>query len=428
MIGFWERNVPVFDVPLRTRTLYALGGLFLLAFGLVTYRELAGLGPVSGMNDAYAWGIWKTFNVMTLTGLGSGAFSIGMTAYLFGRHNLHKVMRVACLTSFLAYLSGMTLLAIDVGRPWNMYYVLMPWTWNYHSPLLEVAVCMPLYAMLPLFLENVPPVLEWVHEYRPSLRQPVEKATAIMSKFYPLVVGLAYILPAMHQSSLGALMLLAGDRVHPLWQTPFLPLLYVWAATFMGYSCVAGTLLFCTLVWRRPMDLDILREMSRITCYIIIAWLVFRLSDILFSGKLGLAFHFNQYTVLFWIEMAILTLAAITLWDSAKLKNARMMFHAHLIAAVGGMMYRFDPTTLAFNPKSGAFYFPTAMEILVALGFVSAAILAFAIAAKKLAILPAPISYWYDYEKEVLATTAEPQLSATGKALAAQQDLLTQPE
>ena len=141
MIGFWERNVPVFDVPWRTRTMYVLTGLFLLAFGLVSYRELAGLG--------------------------SGAFSIGMTAYLFGRHKLHAVMRTACLTSFLAYLSGMTLLAVDVGRPWNMYLVLMPWKWNYHSPLLEVAVCMPLYAMFPLFLENVPPVVEWVHEFRP---------------------------------------------------------------------------------------------------------------------------------------------------------------------------------------------------------------------------------------------------------------------
>ncbi|MGE5110179.1 MAG: NrfD/PsrC family molybdoenzyme membrane anchor subunit [Acidobacteriaceae bacterium] len=422
MIGFWERNVPVFDVPVRTRALYVLTGLFLLAFGLVTYRELAGLGPVSGMNDAYAWGIWKTFNVMTLTGLGSGAFSVGMTAYLFGRWRLHSVMRTACLTSLLAYISGMTLLAVDVGRPWNMYLVLMPWKWNYHSPLLEVAVCMPLYAMFPLFLENIPPVLEWLHEARPSARPIVEKATAIMAKFYPLVVGLAYILPAMHQSSLGALMLLAGDRVHPLWQTPFLPLLYVWAAAFMGFSCVAGTLLFCTLMWKRPMDLDVLREMGRITCYIIIAWLVFRFSDILFSGKLGLTFQFNQYAVLFWIEMVILTLAAITLWDSAKLKNARMMFHAHLIAAIGGMMYRFDPTTLAFNPKSGAIYFPTAMEILVALGFVSFAIAVFMIAAKKLAIIPAPLSYWYDYENEVLAKAPEPQLSRPGEALATAQD------
>jgi Ni/Fe-hydrogenase subunit HybB-like protein len=316
----------------------------------------------------------------------------------------------------------MTLLGVDVGRPWNMYLVLMPWRWNYHSPLLEVAVCMPLYAMFPLFLENIPPVLEWVHEFRPNFRPLVEKATAVMSKFYPLVVGLAYLLPAMHQSSLGALMLLAGDRVHPLWQTPFLPLLYVWAAAFMGFSCVAGTLLFCAIMWKRPMDLDILQELSRITCYVIVAWLVFRFSDLLVNGKIPLAFQFNQFAVLFWIEMVILVVAAVTLFDSAKLKNARMMFHAHLITAIGGMMYRFDPTTLAFKPKSGAFYFPTAMEILVALGFVSFAVAVFIVAAKKLAIIPAPISYWHDYEREVLANAPEPQLSTSGQALAAAQD------
>jgi len=86
------------------------------------------------------------------------------------------------------------------------------------------------------------------------------------------------------------------------------------------------------------------------------------------------------------------------------------------------MMYRFDPTTLAFKPKDGAFYFPTAMEILVALGFVSFAVAVFIVAAKKLSILPAPISYWHDYEREVLANTPEPQISASGQALAAAQD------
>ena len=90
-----------------------------------------------------------------------------------------------------------------------------------------------------------------------------------MVRFYPWIVGLAYLLPAMHQSSLGALMLLGGDRVYPLWQTPWLPLLYLWAAAFMGFSCVAGTLLFCSLMWKRPIDLDILSEMNRITAGLI---------------------------------------------------------------------------------------------------------------------------------------------------------------
>jgi len=170
MIEKWGRAVPVFDVPLWTRPFQVVCALAALALGLVTYRELAGLGPASGMNDAYAWGIWKTFNTMTLTGLGSGGFAVGIAAWLFRRHNLHVVMRTALLTSFLAYLSGLMLLGVDVGRPWNFYWILTPWRWNVHSPLLEVALCMPVYAMVPLLLENVPPVLDWVYTNRPQYR------------------------------------------------------------------------------------------------------------------------------------------------------------------------------------------------------------------------------------------------------------------
>ena len=55
------------------------------------------LGPVSGMNDAYGWGIWKTFNVMVLTALGSGAFAVGIAAWVFRRKKVHSLMRMALL-------------------------------------------------------------------------------------------------------------------------------------------------------------------------------------------------------------------------------------------------------------------------------------------------------------------------------------------
>ena len=122
----WDRCVPVFNVPLLTKPFKLICALGALALGLVTYRELSGLGPASGMNDAYAWGIWKTFNIMVLTGLGSGGFSIGIAAWIFRRHRLHVVMRTALLTSFLAYASGLMLLGVDVGRPWNFYWVVHP--------------------------------------------------------------------------------------------------------------------------------------------------------------------------------------------------------------------------------------------------------------------------------------------------------------
>ena len=100
--------------------------LTLVALLLTGYRELAGLGPVSGMNDAFGWGIWKTFNVMVLTALGSGAFAVGIAAWVFRRKKLHALMRMALLTSFLAYACGLLLLGIDAGRPWNFYWIVFP--------------------------------------------------------------------------------------------------------------------------------------------------------------------------------------------------------------------------------------------------------------------------------------------------------------
>ncbi|HWR16585.1 MAG TPA: Ni/Fe-hydrogenase cytochrome b subunit [Terriglobales bacterium] len=398
MIDRWERAVPVFNVPIWTKPFKALLGLGTVAVIITLYREVAGLGPVSGMNDAYAWGIWKTFNVMTLTGLGSGAFAIGISAWLFKKSKLHSVMRIALLTSFLAYLSGLILIGIDVGRPWNIIWLFTPWNWNPHSPLLEVMFCMPAYAMLPLFLENVPPVLEYFHRYKPETRQFVEKCERIMVKFYPFIVALAYILPAMHQSSLGALMLLGGDRVHGLWQSPFLPLLYVWAAAFLGVCCVAGTLLFCSLMWKRPYDMDVLVELNRLGAWLIGTWSLFRLLDLIISGRIKLAFALDIYAGLFWMEMAFLLVALYMLIDSAKMRDARLMFHAHVLVGVGGLLYRFNPTTLAFQAKPGAFYFPSALELLISLGFVALAIAGFSLAVKLLAILPAPNALWFQME------------------------------
>lgn len=398
MMARWERSVPVYDVPIWTRAFYVLCTVGALALGFTLYREIAGLGPATGLNDVYAWGIWKTFNVMVLTGLGSGGFSIGIAAWLFRRHRLHVVMRTALLTSFLAYLSGLTLLAVDVGRPWNMYWLLMPWKWNYHSPLLEVAFCMPLYALFPLLLENVPPGLEWFYKNKPQYRPLIEKAEKIMIKFYPYVVGLAYVLPAMHQSSLGALMLLGGHKVHALWQTPMLPLFYVWAAAFMGFSCVAGTLLFCTLVWNRKLDVEVLSEMNRITAWLIGTWLVARMVDLIARGQFVTALSLDIFSGLFWTEMLFLGVALFMLMDSARHQDAKLMFYAHTVAAVGGMLYRFNPTTLAFQPRPGAFYFPTVIELLISVGYVSIAVAAFAFLAKALAILPASNRDWYAME------------------------------
>ena len=392
----WERAVPVYGIPVVTRPFFVMGVLVVIALMFSAYRELAGLGPVSGMNDAYGWGIWKTFNIMVMTALGSGAFAVGIAAWVFRRKKLFPLMRMALLTSFLAYGCGLMLLGIDAGRPWNFYWILFPWNWNLHSPLAEVAICMSIYALIPLAIENLQPVLERYYYLTPRWRPQIEKINKVLHGYAPWIIGLAYILPMMHQSSLGALMLLAGQRVHPLWQTPWLPLLYVWAAAFMAFGCVAGTTMLCCLMWKRPFDREVLNEAANITGWLAFSWSALRVLDIIVRGVLGTAFAFDRFAGVFWLEMLLINGGAWILWRSIKSGSLQSMYNGYILSSVGGMIYRFSPTTLAFRPNPEALYFPAPIEVFMSLGFILLAVCGFLFAVKKLAILPAPTHLWHD--------------------------------
>jgi Ni/Fe-hydrogenase subunit HybB-like protein len=328
--------------------------------------------------------------------LGSGAFAVGIATWVFRRKRLHALMRMALLTSFLAYACGLLLLGIDAGRPWNFYWMLFPWKWNLHSPLAEVAICMSVYAMIPLAVENIPPVLERLWYFDSRLRPGVEKMERRLHFFFPWIIAAAYLLPGMHQSSLGALMLLAGGRVHPLWQTPWLPLLYLGAACFMSFGCVAGTTLLCCLVWKRSVDMEVLDDAARITGWLIYGWLALRLLDILFRGAIATAFRIDRFAGVFWLETLLVLGGALLLRRSVRDHNQRSMFLGYILSSLGGVVYRFSPTTLAFRPNPEALYFPATIEVLVALGFAAMGVAGFLLGVKRLAILPGSLHEWHD--------------------------------
>ena len=76
LVNHWQVGVQVYRDPLLTPPFFFFGALAVVGLGLAAVRFFSPLGPFSGMNDAYAWGIWKTFNVMTLTALGSAPLAI----------------------------------------------------------------------------------------------------------------------------------------------------------------------------------------------------------------------------------------------------------------------------------------------------------------------------------------------------------------
>src|SRR5208283_1054729 len=113
-------------------------------------------------------------------------------------------------------------------------------------------------------------------------------------------------------------------------------------------------------------------------------------------GSLFSAFRFTRYAGIFWIETALIGYGGWLLWQSLKDHNTRSMFLGYAFSSLGGMLYRFSPTTLAYMPGPKAMYFPSTVEILIALGFASTGIAAFLIMVKLFAILPAPVQDWRD--------------------------------
>lgn len=396
VINRWQRGVPVYEARLLTPWFLVAAALFLVGTVIGVARLFGGaLGPFTAMTDSYAWGVWKTFNVMALTALGSGALAVGLSAWVLGRRNLHTVMRTALVTSFLLYATGLLGLLTDVGRPWNFWNMVLPWRWNTESALWEVAFAMPVYCALFLLYENGPMVVErlWNAESA-RIRGFVRTWHPRIRKTYPFVVAGAYVAPILHQSSLGALMILAGTKVHPLWQTDLLPLLYLVQALVCGFGCVIAVLMTSCLVWRRPLDMKVLGDLSSLMSWTTLAWLVLRLGDVIVRGHLGDAFALDAYGTMFLIETAAVAIPALVLRSPRMRATPRAIYSMSLLACLAGLAYRFIPTTLAYAPGKGSTYFPAVPEVLVMLGLMATVVGVFSLVVKRFAVLPAPLESW----------------------------------
>ena len=395
LINHWQSGVPVTKGRVLTPFLAFL--IVLAAIGLVLagIRLVSPLGPFSAMNSAYAWGIWKTFNVMTLTALGSGPLALGMAAWVFNRQKLHVVMRTALVSGFLFYSTGLIALGFDVGRPWNFYNAVMPWRWNSESAMLEISICMPLYCAVFLSFEILPLFLERLYYTgNEKARAFLRHVSPRIRKVYPFVIIGAYVIPLMHQSSLGGLLLLAGDKINPLWQSPAMPWLYLVAAALCGFAFTIFLLLIVCLRYARPLDDSVLTELANLLSGVCFLFLAIRAIDLIWRGQLHRAFAFNEMSLLFLLETSLILVPAVVLQFRRFRETPRALLNMSALACVGGMLYRFIPTSIAYTPMRSTSYFPSVPELVMAVGYISLGIVAFVFAINYFAVLPGDASTW----------------------------------
>jgi Ni/Fe-hydrogenase subunit HybB-like protein len=380
-----------------TRPFYVLTAFFAVAGVLILYRLATGLGQVTAMNDGYPWGLWIAFDVVTGTALACGGYSVALLVYVLNRGQYHPMIRPAILTSALGYTLAGIGVGLDVGRWWSIWRVpVFFWHWNLNSVLLEVALCIMAYVCV-LWIELSPAFLEKAKEVgTPPVRAFADRALRIVNKSLLPVIALGILLPTMHQSSLGALMLIAGPRLHPLWNTGWLPLLFLLTCLGMGYAAVVFEAALSSWLFKREPEREMLAGLGRAIIPFAIAYLALRLIDLAARGQLGALVAFDLYSVMALIELGLVVAATLILASAARRRRLGHLFRAAMLLMLAGSVYRFDTYLVAFRPGAHWSYFPSVTEILVTTGLVAGEIMLYIAIVKLFPIITMERHSWHE--------------------------------
>ena len=231
-------------------------------------RFFHGLGASTNLTDQFPWGIWIGFDVLCGVGLAAGGFTLAATVHLFNVKRFEAVVRPAILTAFLGYLLVVFALMFDLGKPWNIWHPLI--MRNPRSVMFEVGWCVMLYTTV-LALEFAPVVLE-----RFGLHKALKALKVVM---IPLVIA-GVILSTLHQSSLGSLYLIMLNKLHPLWYSPLLPVLFYVSAIAVGLAMTIFESWHSAKAFGKQLEWPLVQRLSQVLAVVISVYLVIRFLDV----------------------------------------------------------------------------------------------------------------------------------------------------
>jgi Ni/Fe-hydrogenase subunit HybB-like protein len=371
-------NLKPIGGKLWTKPFQILTVLAVISIILILKRFFFGLGNVTNLNDGYPWGLWIVYDVVTGTAIACGGYAMAALVYIFNRGEYHPLVRSALLVSMFGYTLAIVSIYIDVGRYWQLHNVFLPNYYNPHSIMFEVALCVSLYVVV-MWLEFSPAILQKLQK---------KKLLKLVNRVMFALIALGVLLPTLHQSSLGALMIVAGEKLSPLYQTMFLPLLFLLTAITMGFSIVIFESLFASVGLKRPMETPLLARISGIIPWLLAIFLALRFGDIIVRGQFGLIFSLDLASVMFLIETAMFAYPMIVLFRTANRYDERKLFVASLLMVLAGALYRFDTFIVVFNPGHGYHYFPAFQEIMITVGIIAMEIIGYRWFVKRFPVLP----------------------------------------
>ena len=396
-----------------TKSFFVLLGLALLGMLLIGVRCVKGIGAVSNLSDGYPWGVWITYDVATGTAIACGGYAVAILIYIRNRLHYHPLIRSCLLTSMFGYgLAGFSVM-VDLGRPWNAYNFFVLSKWQFNSAMFEVALCVMAYSTV-LIIEFLPAILysletsRWrrlqeamdvLHPFlgvdKNAVMNKVEVVRSAagwlrprLDKVLIFIIVLGITLPTMHQSSLGSMLLIASTKLHPLWLTPFLPLLFLINCLYIGYAIAILESVISSYAFGRPYEVQELSGLAGIIPWLAGLWLSVVVGDLAYRGQLGAALSLDRYSCCFLAEFALLACGSLVLFRRKNRFSPRWLFASAALIVLGGALYRFNVYLIGFNPGTGWSYFPSLAEILISVGIVAIELLGYQVLVKLVPVLP----------------------------------------
>jgi Ni/Fe-hydrogenase subunit HybB-like protein len=355
-----------------------LGGALTIALSvLAVVRFTKGLGAVTNLSDQFPWGLWIGFDMLVGIGVAAGGFAIAAAVHVFHLDDFKPILRPTILTAFLGYIFAILALLMDLGKPWNIWHPII--MWNPHSVMFEVGWCVMLYTTV-LFLEFSPILLE---------RFKLRRAGNVMRKISPILVILGVILSTLHQSSLGSLFLILPGKVHPLWYSPILPVLFFVSALAAGLGMVVVESWFSRRVFGKPIETHLLARISRGSVVVLALFLALRLRDLQVRGALSYVLRFDNESWMFLAEIGLGVVLPMLLlaWPFYR-REPRRLAVAQGLVVLGFIFHRLNVSTTAIVAMTGVNYVPAAAEFIVSMGLVAVGMMLFVLACRFLPVFP----------------------------------------
>ena len=216
-----------------------------------------------------------------------------------------------------------------------------------------------------------------------------------LSKTMFIFIIAGVVLSTLHQSSLGTLMVIAGSKMHPLWQTPVLPLLFLLSAIAVGFPMVIFESLIASRSLKLKPEMHILSRLGSMIAPILGIYLAFKIGDMFIRETFVYLTEFNTASIMFTIEVLFGVVIPLRMFLSPKvLKSPPLLFTASALVVFGVLLNRINNFIVAYNPPyATGSYFPSFGEISVTIGFAAILMLAYRFIVLNFPVISLPGKY-----------------------------------